>query len=795
MIDQEEIVRALKLWFQPGDVFEVRVLKAVTPGYLKPHTESGYFDYDNIPAAADALEKLRAYAGAYVTVNPVSPDLLARACNRLCPAESESTTADSDIVCRRWLLVDCDAVRKAKISSTGAEHEAALAKALEIRDGLSSLGWPMPIMLDSGNGAQMTYRIDLPADDGGLVQKVIAEIAKASSDAVKVDLTVYNPARIWRIPGTMNRKGDNIPVRPHRMARILEVPDKIVPVTEEQLLSLVGAMDTPSVQQEQITPAYMESSGFSIDEWIAKYAPDAGPPRSYKGGRKWIFNVCPFNPDHDNKSAALTETPEGAIGFRCLHDHCAGNDWRKFRVMREPGCYDRKGDENLPPVDIGGIMNQFGKPKAQSLQTDAADTPKEMKAEIPFPEELFNVPGFISDVMAFDLGTAPCPNPALAFAGALALQAHLAARKIEAPGGARTNPYIIMLAKSGYGKDHPRKINKVILQAVGLGKEVIENVGSGQGLEDRLLASPAILWQSDEFYAVLQEVANDKTGQKETLMKNLLSYFTSAAMSMETRAKSGRDPATIQCPNLTLLACCTPGGFFDSLTDPLLRHGMYSRMNLFHASVRADPVLPGDFTRVPEHIKRRAKRWADYRPHGSGNMDIQARMLSVSPAVKEVMSEILKNIQAEYKRIDRDDGDDWKLAVWTRAFESVIRYALIYSCSIADTPESVEFTVDALRWAAKLVRWEAANKIAMTEKHYYQSDFERASEYVIDILTVWRKAFPDKPMPGWKFNRRTKKFPPNILKAVLESLEAQERIAIDPVDNGGKRGSAYSLRQ
>ena len=91
----------------------------------------------------------------------------------------------------------------------------------------------------------MTYRIDLPADDGGLVQRVLGEIAKASSDTVKVDLTVYNPARIWRIPGTMNRKGDNIPVRPHRMARILEVPDKIVPVTEAQLRSVAGVATAP----------------------------------------------------------------------------------------------------------------------------------------------------------------------------------------------------------------------------------------------------------------------------------------------------------------------------------------------------------------------------------------------------------------------------------------------------------------------------------------------------------------------------------------------------------------------
>lgn len=30
MIDANEIIRALKLWFQPGDVFEVRVLDAIS---------------------------------------------------------------------------------------------------------------------------------------------------------------------------------------------------------------------------------------------------------------------------------------------------------------------------------------------------------------------------------------------------------------------------------------------------------------------------------------------------------------------------------------------------------------------------------------------------------------------------------------------------------------------------------------------------------------------------------------------------------------------------------------------
>ena len=155
MIDANEIIRALKLWFQPGDMFEVRVLDAISADWMRPHTESGYFDYEHIAEVANAIGKLRAYRGAYATVNPVKPELLARAWNRIRPVLKEPTTADSEVLARRWLLIDCDPKRASGVSSTKAEHESALAKARKIRSDLFSLGWADPIMTDSGNGAQL----------------------------------------------------------------------------------------------------------------------------------------------------------------------------------------------------------------------------------------------------------------------------------------------------------------------------------------------------------------------------------------------------------------------------------------------------------------------------------------------------------------------------------------------------------------------------------------------------------------------------------------------------------------
>ena len=239
MVDANEITKALHLWFSPGDVFEVRVLDAVTGGYRREHVESGYFDYEHISAVPDALNALMSYRGVYVTVNPVNPDLLARAVNRIRPAGKNPTTTDADLICRRWLLIDCDAERPSGVSSSDKEHEAAVAKADEVRAGLATLGWAEPLMMDSGNGAQLMYRIDLPTQDDSLVQKCVASIAAASSAEVKIDLTVHNAARIWRLPGTMNCKGDSIPSRPHRMAHILHAPETLDIITQDQLQSIV----------------------------------------------------------------------------------------------------------------------------------------------------------------------------------------------------------------------------------------------------------------------------------------------------------------------------------------------------------------------------------------------------------------------------------------------------------------------------------------------------------------------------------------------------------------------------
>lgn len=167
------------------------------------------------------------YQGVYFTPNPVVPDLLARAHNRLA-TWADKTTNDPDIAERRWLLIDVDPIRPSGISASDAELARAFKAANRIANMLElENGWPRPFINASGNGIHVMYAIQEPntefvRDEIAMFLKVLNVRFKDNSS--QVDVVNYNAARIWRVPGTWARKGDNVPDRPHRKAHLLEVP-------------------------------------------------------------------------------------------------------------------------------------------------------------------------------------------------------------------------------------------------------------------------------------------------------------------------------------------------------------------------------------------------------------------------------------------------------------------------------------------------------------------------------------------------------------------------------------------
>lgn len=731
MTDANEITHALRLWFQAGDVFEVRVLDAVSADYRREHIESGYFDYEHISAVPEALKRLLSFRGVYVTVNPVNPDLLARAVNRLRPAGRNPTTADTDIVRRRWLLIDCDPRRASGVSSSNAEHESALAKAREIRDGLSSLGWADPIMTDSGNGAQLMYRIDLPADDGELVRRVIGEIAKASSEQVAIDTSVHNPARIWRLPGTMNCKGDSIPERPHRMARILDKPQDIVSVSREQMQDIVSYQnvaplaDVPDDEWKHTMPA------FDLDSWIAQYCPELGSPQPWKGGRKWIFPVCPFNEAHTNKSAVLIQEPSGAVAFKCHHNGCSGNDWRALRELREPGCYDRREEANSD-VDLSGIL------KPNRIEKQEKEAPL-FPNPGPVPDKLLSIPGFIDDVVKLSMQSAPYPNRVLSFTGALALLAFLVGRKVQDKRDNRSNIYLIALADSGTGKDHPRKVNFNIAFRAGVAGAIGDAFASGEGLEDALFMHPSMLFQADEFDCIFNTLKYSKDNRAESINEKLLKFYGASNTIYPLRKKASakkkdgtvHEIAHIVNPNLVLLGTAIPQYFYESLSRRVLENGLVARCIIVEAGKRGEAGNPQPIT-PSDSLIRAATYLANLDVNGNlTNEYPKPLIITETPEATAALREVQQECDRRYNFYEAQNEGAAK-ALWARAHEKVCKLAMLHG--ISGNVYNPLITEKSVRWAWKFIDHLTQRMLYMADRYVYENIFDEKCQRAIRKL-------------------------------------------------------------
>ncbi|ADN35887.1 conserved hypothetical protein [Methanolacinia petrolearia DSM 11571] len=326
-----EIEKALSILFPAGGVVELRALADY-------NTHSGYFDdYTVLAEKADQINRLSDVHGVYVTLNEVNPALLSRRANRVKMklGRKDATTADADIIRRRWLPVDLDPVRPSGVSSTDEEHEAAISKAEKIAGFLETIGFPRPVLADSGNGAHLLYSIDLPNDDDAtaLVKDCLTTLdALFSDDSVMVDAANYNAARIWKLYGTISCKGDDTPDRPHRMAKILDAPEEMITTEADTLRRLATLLP----KDEPKPPAKNGEKAIDLSRWLSEHGIAVASERPWQGGTLFVLEDCPFSSAHKDGAFAI-QFDNGAIYAGCHHNSCGGGKqrWAELRAMFE----------------------------------------------------------------------------------------------------------------------------------------------------------------------------------------------------------------------------------------------------------------------------------------------------------------------------------------------------------------------------------------------------------------------------------------------------------------------------
>ena len=341
-IDSDEVRKAIEILQVPDKVFEVRVIGSSG----RKEILSGYFrDADTL---LQNFEKIDVRGrNVYITLGEVKEECFSRSQSERFE-RNPNTTSDQEIKSYRWLFVDLDPVRPTGISSSDAELAKAKDLAKEVCDYLAGLGFSEPVKALSGNGYHLLYKISVANDATGraLVEKCLKSLsALFDTDAVKIDTTNSNPSRICKLHGTLAQKGTSTKDRPHRMSRIISVPEHLEITSPETLRKLATDLDGQvpekvpykgdvNVQRTFDLLGFMSENGMTYREGSNDQA------------KIYFLDECPFDPSHKHGDARIFQYRDGAIAFKCHHNSCHSYKWQDVRLKYDPNAYDHPiGDE------------------------------------------------------------------------------------------------------------------------------------------------------------------------------------------------------------------------------------------------------------------------------------------------------------------------------------------------------------------------------------------------------------------------------------------------------------------
>ena len=341
MVDKVELKKWWEIFVGEGNFTEVRILGRFS--------YSGYFrNFENL------ISQIEPYVNMddeqiYFILNSIDKDCYARPQCEKFVKSPKATTTDSDIIRRKFLLLDFDPIRKSQTNSSDAQFELAHKKAQDVyRFLIREHGFTDSIICISGNGWHVLIPVDLPCDEetNKIVKNFYTYMGSIFSDnEVEFDEKVYTNARLTKLYSTYAKKGANLPTNPWRQSKIVYIPKELKPTPIEKIKELADLLPKEEPKQAPQSNSSWNRNGekFNLENWLNTYGIEY---RKKQDGSsvKYEIKECPWKDQHSSNnpySSALFQDENGKVTYTCAHSHCADKQWKDFRLFYEPDAYSR----------------------------------------------------------------------------------------------------------------------------------------------------------------------------------------------------------------------------------------------------------------------------------------------------------------------------------------------------------------------------------------------------------------------------------------------------------------------
>lgn len=336
-------------------------------------------------------------------------------------------------------------------------------------------------------------------------------------------------------------------------------------------------------------------------------------------------------------------------------------------------------------------------------------------------------PGLVGDIAQWILDTARRQQPELAVGAALAIVGTVAGRQFCGPTRSGTHLYVLGLAPTGTGKDHPlQQIGRIMAAA-----KLSQHLGPSEFISmpavvNFLLRKPLSICAMDEFGSFMKRINSKRaSGFEGAISKVIRTMWSSSFAPYATPEWAQKHSETIYSPAISLYGASTPEQFYSSMEGASLEDGTLNRFLLLNGRGRPEEVDPAyDASIVPDVIVDDLRRI--YMRSGEMAMTYRNDPLTDPAATGHVRQlpwcpdgahAAYKAFSAKVEKIMRADPE--RGAFYARTAEMALRIATIVAIGRLDDEQvrksDLEYGIALATQSAELMVTGAADYMSDNE--------------------------------------------------------------------------------
>lgn len=382
-------------------------------------------------------------------------------------------------------------------------------------------------------------------------------------------------------------------------------------------------------------------------------------------------------------------------------------------------------DHMLPPVDVDGLRDQLNaalerRVREQIVEQNVQHLPvnkAEPTGPVAEPERsIYTVPpGLLGEIAKFIYSNAVRPVPEIALAGAIGLMAGITGRAYNTPTGTGLNQYILLLARTGTGKEAIASGTAKLMAAIkGVVPTSTEYVGPGEIASPQALikylsnTSKSFMSIVGEFGIALQQMSTQNAPPHLVgLRRMLLDIFNKSGngdvLRMSIYSDKEKNTSDICSPAMTLVGESTPERFYEGIHEGMISEGLLPRFTIVEYLGDRPDFNPNHMNATPSNLLLTG---LSQLCANASSLNAHNRVVNVGFADQQT-SNLFRDFNAHCDAQMKGVTDDVVLNLWNRCHVKALKLASLIAVGCDFYHPAIN--MENANWAINLVLEDCSN--------------------------------------------------------------------------------------